>query len=309
MAAKMMYCAIPTRLRHRADEAYALAKKMGFVPVIPFNAGPYEDFEGGLLGRERTIEFMLHIQRFCDTCGFFGISEGTVGELRDALARKQDVRVIYGFDPEWEKHEADFRAAYSEAAEKKKNHVIAFVGPSAVGKTHWADMLLAKFPERLARIKNTTTRLPRDPQDGYSYNTSYHFVSKPEFENLISRGAFLEHDSYLGEYYGSSLDSILDVLARKNGIFAITPKGAEALAGHRDRFNLALFLLVPESEETLRKNFLRRGVIDPEKQARLVQEADRFWLPPEVPHSVVRVSGDADTDEKRILSAVERLFV
>ncbi|MBI5139937.1 MAG: hypothetical protein HZA94_00605 [Candidatus Vogelbacteria bacterium] len=61
------------------------------------------------------------------------------------------------------------------------------MGPRAVGKTFWIDYLLETYGSRLGRVKNTTTRAPRDERDHMSYN----FISKKEFRNGLRGHRFL----------------------------------------------------------------------------------------------------------------------
>lgn len=183
MTGKIMYCAIPTRIRDCAPQVRRLAREAGYAPVIPFDVGPYEDFEGGQIGRARTLEFMIEIQRNCDALGFFGVSEGTMGELNDALVRKQHVRIFRGFDPDWDAEYFKQRVRWGGLIERltSEHPLFVLVGPSAIGKTYWIDRLLARFKGKLNRVKNTTTRQKRDEWD----EQSYRFISKTEFKRGV----------------------------------------------------------------------------------------------------------------------------
>ncbi len=304
---KIMYCAIPTRMRDKAEEIRSIVRKMGYAPVIPFDVGPYEDFEGGTVGRERTLDFMMHVQRFCDTCGLFGISEGTLGEINYAQKTGQEIKMFPSYDPEWDVFYDNLNKKYGDpfANLRGPHRLFAMVGPSAVGKTFHIENLLKQFSKKLRRIKNTTTRKPRDNSD----KESYQFVSKEDFEKKIKEGQFLEYDNYLGEYYGSSLANIQAVLNTTSGIFAITPSGARALHDHRYEINLSIILLRPESDDMLRKNLLRRGVNDSRRQDELIEKAAEFRLPEDIRHTVVTVTGENDEDEKRILKVLEPHFL
>ena len=180
-----------------------------------------------------------------------------------------------------------------------QNVLIVLVGPSAIGKTYWSDHLLKKLKGVLKRVKNTTTRPPRDEID----KLSYEFISKEEFEKKIQKGKFLEYDSYLGNYYGSSLDNITAVLKNHCGIFALTPKGVKALYAYRKEIPLAILLLVPHSKEVLMINYARRGINDPKKQQELFKKAKKFKLPKKIPHIIIPITGSS-TDGMLIKSAI-----
>lgn len=304
---KIMYCAIPTRMRDKAEEIRSAVRKMGYAPVIPFDVGPYEDFEGGAVGRERTLDFMMHVQRFCDACGLFGISEGTLGEIDYAQKSGQEIKMFPSYDAEWDIVYDNLNKKHDDPLAKLRGpyRLFAIVGPSAVGKTFHIEKLLRQFSEKLRRIKNTTTRKPRDNSD----KESYQIVSREDFEKKINENRFLEYDNYLGEYYGSSLENIQAVLNTTSGIFAITPRGAMALHDHRYEINLSIILLKPESNDMLRKNLLRRGVNDNRRQDELIKKAGEFKLPANIKHTVVTITGENNEDEKRILKVFEPHFL
>ncbi|MBI2048733.1 MAG: hypothetical protein HYT30_02290 [Parcubacteria group bacterium] len=293
MAGKIMYCAIPTRIRDRADKARAMARQAGYSPVIPFDVGPYEDFEGGQIGRERTLDFMIKIQRNCDVLGFFGVSDGTMGELKDALDRTQHVRVFRGLDDHWDSEYYKYKMKWGDLlARLTSGHpIIVLVGTSAVGKSYWIDRLLARFQGKLHRVKNTTTRQKRDEWD----EQSYRFISKEDFKRGIEEGAFFEWDSYLGEYYGSSITELQEVLQHSAGVFALTPPGARALYERRGAMGVALIHMVPATDEVLIRNFERRG-IDQDKHAQLIAAAKSFTLPPTMIHATIPITGDTPKD-------------
>ena len=301
-----MYCAIPTRLRHLREPIRRAAQELGYAPVIPFDIGEYEDFEGGSIGRDRTLKFMLHIMEFCDATGLFGISNGTMLELSESLKQQKDIRTFPGFDPEWETQYEKLKSGYNSPLEKLrgKNFLIALVGPSAIGKTFWSDKLLQVFKNKLIRIKNTTSRAPRNEQDNLSYN----FVSREEFEDGIKNQHFLEWDYYLGNYYGTSLAEIRSTLEKASGIFALTPKGALALYQMRFEINVAVLLMTPESPQILQRNFERRGILDPIRQQELFQASKKFVLPENVTHILIPISGEDAKDEQVLTAHIESLL-
>lgn len=304
---KIMYCAIPTRLRHLSEQIKKMVREYGFTPVVPFDLGPYEDFEGNpRIGRERTLELMLHLMYACDIVGIFGISEGVLGELKGALDIGTEVRVFHGLDPLWEEKYEEYKGRYSDllARLRGENHLIALVGPRAIGKTFWSDRLLDQFHPGLVRVRNTTTRPPRDNND----HNSYRFVSTKEFREGIVAREFLEWDEYASQLYGSSFEEIRKVLDHTSGIFAITPNGAIALNNHRLEFNLKIILMIPDSEKVLRENFERRKITDPVEQDRLLIDARNFALPSNVEHEKVVITGDIARDHKALINIVSPLM-
>jgi hypothetical protein len=71
-------------------------------------------FEGGKIGREKTMELCQRLIEAADEFWLFGVSEGTLQDLTYALKIKKPVKVFLDFDPEWETH-------YKKLKEKYKN--------------------------------------------------------------------------------------------------------------------------------------------------------------------------------------------
>ena len=274
----------------------------------PFLCGDFSDFEGGLVGREGTLQWTLHLQRGCYWSGYFGISDGVMRELEDRLKwdREKRMRVFYDdagtpFDDKWAEEYERLKKVYGDllAELRGPNRLIALVGPRAVGKTYWIERLFARNHVRFGRVKTTTTRQPRNGQDQQYYN----FVTKEQFQEKVDAREFLEYVEYEEQCYGSSLPEIRKVLNRKNGIFAITTEGAEALYRSRFEFNVE-FIVLKAPPRVLKKNLEKRGILDPKEQERLIQKAEQFVFPSHIPHQLIECSRTI-ADEERIFSALK----
>ncbi len=306
----IMYLAHPTRIWKAggSDRIMDFARKKGFAPVNPFTCGDFRDFEGGVVGREGTLWWTLYLQRGCPWSGYFGISDGVMRELRDRLRWDEEkrIRVFYDddngvpFDPKWEEEYAVLSKEYGDLLAKLRgpNTLYAFVGPRAVGKTYWIDRLLGEN-STLERVKNTTTRPARNADDLASYN----FISAEQFTDKVGAHDFLEYVHYENHLYGSSLSEIRKVLERSNGIFAVTPDGAQAL--YRCRFELNIkFILFKASPAVLLTNLKDRGIHDPQEQERLIKKANLFTLPATIPHQIIEL-GRNRSDKQKMLDIFE----
>lgn len=303
---RTMYCAYPTRLMKNKDITKDAARRMGYVPVSPFDVGTWEDWEGNpAMGRTKTLAYTLKWMLLNDSVGIFGISEGVLNEWEVALNEGMEIKIIYGYDLEWEEYanKPEFKERYQKLLRRTlgPNYLFALVGARAVGKTHWSEKLLAHFDKTLKRVKNTTSRQPRDIEDYKSYN----FVSRDEFVRMLDKNQFLECDKYQGEYYGSSLETIKSVLKTHSGIFAITPKGAEALYGYRFEINLGIIIMQPTSDDVLEANYSRRQIFDPIKREELLKEAKSFSLNPDIRHEVVVITGNDEKDWENLVKIIE----
>jgi len=106
---KLIYCATPTRLSSKKAQIMDYVTQRGFGPFHPLQAFEYERFEGGPIGRDKTIEFCCRAIEICDEFWLFGISEGTLMELSYVinlnnrnLGDPKEIHYFYKiFDPEW----------------------------------------------------------------------------------------------------------------------------------------------------------------------------------------------------------------
>lgn len=72
--------------------------------------------------------------------------------------------------------------------------------PSGAGKSTLVNALLEREPQISLSISHTT----RPPRQGEQYGRHYFFVERPDFEQEIADGIFLEHAEVHGNLYGTS---------------------------------------------------------------------------------------------------------
>lgn len=119
---KLIYLATPARLKNRIEEIMDYAISLGYAPFHPFKAFPYERFEGGLIGREKTIEICKKAIEICDEFALCGISEGTLEELNYALKKRKPIKLFYEiFDLEWKNFYEKLKEKFDFPLEKIKN--------------------------------------------------------------------------------------------------------------------------------------------------------------------------------------------
>ncbi|MFO0741167.1 MAG: guanylate kinase [Labilithrix sp.] len=76
--------------------------------------------------------------------------------------------------------------------------------PSGAGKTTLTRMLRERFPSLRFSVSHTTRKPRATEQNG----KDYHFVTRPEFDELVERDAFLEWAHVHENCYGTSLAEI-----------------------------------------------------------------------------------------------------
>lgn len=137
----------------------------------------------------------------------------------------------------------------TEAKKFHRGELIVLSGPSGVGKSTVISDLLKNRPDIHFSV-SFTTRTPRAGEvDGVNYN----FVSREEFERMISAGELLEYAEYVGNYYGTSLKVIQDKL--DCGIDVLLDIEVQGAAKVREKCPEAvlIFIIPPSLDELSRR--------------------------------------------------------
>jgi guanylate kinase len=158
--------------------------------------------------------------------------------------------------------------------------LIILTGPSGVGKGTLMRSLLQRHPELQYSISVTT----RSPRPGEIDGKDYYFISRKEFEQLVSAGELLEWAEFAGNYYGTPREAVIkQIHSGKSIVLEIELKGARQI---RASFPgaLSIFILPPSVSE-LEKRIRNRAQDSPEAIARRlcraqeeISAADEFDL-------------------------------
>lgn len=312
---RLMYLAHPTRksklIRARIEE---FAKSIGYYGINPFRLGEDMEFDP-YIDRGPVLNLDLNVQRGTGCTGILGISAGVMGEARDRIEwdRSTSFRIcrrdrIGDFDELWDA-EYDRLSRLSEYGDvfadirKKFRRLFIFVGPSGVGKTYCIGQISDYFGlQNFQQIKTVTTRPVRENKD----NSSYYIVTPEEFRIGVEHHAFHDYDEYIDASYGSSLDEVKRVLRQKNGMFALTPKGAKAYYDCSEELDVTIIFLKPESDSVLLNNFRRRKEFDEALIMKKMAKAKDFVVPSGIRHEVIVMTGTS-ADRQRILDKVSPL--
>lgn len=134
----------------------------------------------------------------------------------------------------------------------KKGKLIVFSGPSGVGKGTIRQEL--KFNDYVFSISSTTRKIREGEIDG----VHYHYISREQFEKKIENGEMLEHAEFVGNYYGTELQTVNKLLdAGKNVFLEIECQGAIQVINKVEDV-LSIFILPPSLEE-LENRLVNRG--------------------------------------------------
>lgn len=187
-----------------------------------------------------------------------------------------------------------------EANMTNKGSLIVISGPAGSGKGTIVKMLLKD--ENYTVSISTTSRQPRaDDIPGVTYN----FVDSENFMAMIARGELAEFAEYVGNFYGTPVKSIKNLLSSgKNVILEIETQGALQI---KSRFPEAVLIwLSPPDYETLDSRLRGRGTNTEEDiEARLIAARRELQFLPYYDYIVINEKGKADEAAEKIRRIVE----
>ena len=153
----------------------------------------------------------------------------------------------------------------------EKGLLIVLSGPSGVGKGTVREALFNMEGHDLVYSISMTTRKPREGEvDG----REYYFVSRDQFEESIKNGKMLEYTEFVGNYYGTPLDKVNELInAGKEVLLEIEVNGAMQV---RERCKDAIFIFIaPPSFDALKNRLIQRGTESKGKIEERIKKAER----------------------------------
>lgn len=148
--------------------------------------------------------------------------------------------------------------------------VFIISGPSGSGKDTLMKKVFEKAPDILFSISSITRPMRVGEVEGEKYN----FVSRERFEVMIANDELLEHNVFVGNYYGTPKAPVLKAVEDgKDMLIEVDVNGAYQI--FKKIPNAVSIFIMPPSLEVLKKRLTGRGTDSQEVIDKRLYEALR----------------------------------
>ena len=135
-----------------------------------------------------------------------------------------------------------------------KGGVFIISGPSGSGKDTVMTELFKKMPELLFSISSVT----RDMRAGEREGEKYNFITREKFEDMLKNDRLLEHNEFVGNYYGTPREPVERAIA--NGQDMVIEVDVNGAAQIREKMPEAVSIFImPPSFAELKRRLSGRG--------------------------------------------------
>lgn len=151
-----------------------------------------------------------------------------------------------------------------------KGRVYIISGPSGSGK----DSVMKKVFEKQPDIAFSISSITRDMRPGEVEGEKYNFISRERFEQMLQNDELLEHNVFVGNYYGTPKTPVINCV--ENGQDILIEVDVNGAVQIREKMPEAVSIFImPPSLEVLKKRLTGRGTDSVEVIEKRLNEALR----------------------------------
>ena len=155
------------------------------------------------------------------------------------------------------------------------NIMVILSSPSGAGKTTIAKKIQQKYQTFKISVSHTT----RKPRPNEIDGVDYYFISHEKFEKLISEDKFYEYAKIFDNYYGTSKETVDQMIKKNDIIFDIDWQGTQQLSKYKNLKLIKIYLIPPNKNE-LKQRLIKRNQDSPQEVERRFKAYDndiRHW--------------------------------
>ncbi len=148
--------------------------------------------------------------------------------------------------------------------------IVIISGPSGCGK----DTVLGIVRETYPKMRFSVSCITRAKRGSDTEDGKYRFVTVDQFKKGLDNGEFLEYNEYLGNYYGTPKQPVLDAVNSGDGMFIEVDVNGAASIRRALPQAISVFIM-PPSLHTLKERLNNRGTDSAEQIERRLNAALR----------------------------------
>ena len=135
-----------------------------------------------------------------------------------------------------------------------KGGVFIISGPSGSGK----DTVLTELFRTNPNLSFSISSITRDMRPGEREGEKYHFISREEFEEMIRQDELLEHNTFVGNYYGTPRKPVETAIEEGRDIIIEVDVNGAAQIREKLPEAVSIFIMPPSFSE-LKRRLVGRG--------------------------------------------------